>query len=147
MTWLIFLSLFGSSISEGFSQQVIPSNPRFEKRETNSGSSAGASVAKPKAPAPVVVTYTAVSPQRVFTNREGNNILARLLAFSAPTQPGEGPVEIVRDGNILLLVEKSRKPVEYPLENLSEGDREYIGTIVEASKVQSTEEPESSESR
>ena len=120
-------------------QRIVPPNSKFDKRGTNSGSNTGASVVKPKNPAPVTVTYTAVSPERAFTNLEGKGILAQLLAFSAPAKPGDGPVEVIRDGKILLLVSKTKKPVEYPLENLSDPDQDYVNKIAHAAENQAPE--------
>ncbi|MEM7013822.1 MAG: hypothetical protein AAF585_20360 [Verrucomicrobiota bacterium] len=97
--------------------------------------SGGASISAPKQQPPQVttITYTAVSEQRQWTNTDGKQIIAHLLAFSAPKAGETGPVVVVHNGNVRFLLEGgNKKPVDYPLEKLSDEDREMIQNIAKA---------------
>lgn len=98
----------------------------------------GASIVAPNPPAPQVttITYTAVSPKRQWTEEEsGRQILAHLLAFAAPKEGEPGPVVVIHNGNIRLLLDgQNRKPVDLPLARLSEEDREFVNQIAKAAK-------------
>lgn len=121
--------------STALCQIVVPAQPnKFRKRDLGGGSSAGVSVVKREQPQPRVVTFTAVSENRIWTNTEGKAITARLLAFSAPTDPREGPTEIIREGKIRLLLEKGKKTTDYPLEKLSQADQLFVKSIAQAAK-------------
>ncbi len=116
--------------------QVVPSNPNsFTKRNlSENGGSGTASVGiSGRTPSKVVtITYTAISPLRGWTNTDGKTIQAQLLAFSAP-EPGQpGPVEVIREGKVRLLVPGSKGPVEYPMEKLQEEDKIEIERIAKA---------------
>lgn len=101
----------------------------------NQGGGAGASISAPKPPPTQVttITYTAVSEQRQWTNTDGKQIIAHLLAFSAPKAGESGPVVVVHNGNVRFLLEGgNKKPVNYPLEKLSDEDRDVIQGIAAA---------------
>lgn len=91
------------------------------------GSSVGI---KPTAPRePIIVQITAISPERDWTNLKGKVINARLLSFTNPA-PGEtGPITVVVDGKVRLLLTATRKTTDYPIDQLSEADREFIATV------------------
>lgn len=99
--------------------------------------SGGASIVAPSQPAKqvVTITYTAVSPMREWTNSDGKVIKAHLLAFAAPADGKQGPVIVIHNKNVRFLLEGgNKKPVDYPLANLSEEDQEFVMRIAEAAK-------------
>ncbi len=127
----LLIFVFVASLASG--QTIVPGNPsNFEKRGVNGGSSVGASTRQPVKPTPEIITFTAVSPQRVWTNSSGKAIVARLLAFSAPENPNEGPTEIIRDGKVMLLLEKAKQATVYPLNKLSQPDQIFVKSIAQA---------------
>ncbi len=79
----------------------------------------------------MVVQYVAVTPVESWVNVEGKTIEARLLAFSAPEAGKSGPVEIIRDGKVRLLVSGRKDPVDYPLEQLGEAEKTKIKSLAE----------------
>tara|TARA_R110002096_G_scaffold435128_1_gene659449 strand:+ start:3590 stop:4048 length:459 start_codon:yes stop_codon:yes gene_type:complete len=114
--------------------QVVPPNPnQFTKRNLGeSGVGVNLGGATGSAKQTKTVHYTAVSPLRGWTNLDGKTIQARLMAFSAPA-PGEtGPVEVIRDGKVRLLISGKNSPVDYPLEQLKAKDKAEIQRIAEA---------------
>ena len=123
-------------VSQGVAQVTVPANPgRSTQRSLgeNGGatSSAGISGGGGKAAAPVVVQYVAVTPVESWANSAGKVMEARLLAFSAPA-PGEaGPVEIIRQGKVRFLASGGKAPVEYPLDQLGEGEQAKIRALAE----------------
>ena len=137
-TRFAILSLAGLAFftaGEAAAQVFVPTpgNPtKFEKRGTNGGSSVGASMRKREPAKKQVITFTAVSPQRVWTNTDGKGIMARLLAFSAPENPNEGPTEIIRKGKVRLLLEKAKAPIDYSLNKLSQPDQLFVKSIAQA---------------
>lgn len=117
------------------SAQVTPSTPtEFMKRglgEGGRGGSASVGVSE-RTPQVRTITYIAISPLRGWTNTGGKTIQAQLLAFSVPEPGAPGPVEVIRDGKVRLLVPGSKGPVEYPMEKLLEADRIEIERIAKA---------------
>ena len=132
-TRLVLFSLGFIFASTALCQSIVPPNPnRFDTRGSGGGASVGASVIERERPKTQVITFTAVSPQRVWTNTDGKAILARLLAFSAPENPNDGPTVIIHDGNIRLLLEKAKQPTDYPLKKLSQPDQLFVKSIAQA---------------
>tara|TARA_B100001093_G_scaffold146056_1_gene138779 strand:+ start:2633 stop:3091 length:459 start_codon:yes stop_codon:yes gene_type:complete len=129
---LVLLSIAGIL---PISAQVTPSTPtEFMKRGLGEGGSGGTASVGVSERTPQVrkITYTAISPLRGWTNTGGKMIQAQLLAFSGPEPGVPGPVEVIRDGKVRLLVPGSKGPVEYPMEKLREADRIEIERIAKA---------------
>lgn len=88
----------------------------------------------PKTPPPKIeiVTYTAVSKPRQWTDIQGRRIVAQLLAFSAP-EPGQaGPVVVLREEKVRLLVSGAKEPSIVELAKFSQEDQEFIQGIAKA---------------
>lgn len=100
-------------------------------------SGGGASIVAPKQPAPQVeiVTYIALTELREWKNYKDVKIEARLLAFSAPEEGKTGPVEVIKDGKVRFLVEKTRAVFDVALEKMSEEDKALIKKIAEQAKA------------
>ncbi len=100
-------------------------------------SGGGASIVAPKQPAPQVevVTYIALTELREWKNYKDIKIEARLLAFSAPEEGKTGPVEVIKDGKVRFLVEKTRAVFDVALEKMSEEDKALILKIAEQAKA------------
>ncbi|NNE92777.1 MAG: hypothetical protein HKN23_14115 [Verrucomicrobiales bacterium] len=130
------LLVFGSfAASTAMAQIVVPGTPnKFKKRDLSGNTSTGATIVKREQPKPKTITYTAVSPIRLWTNKEGKVMKGRLLAFSAPTDPKLGPTEIIRDGKIRLLVDQAKAPTDYPLEKLAQADQIFVRSIAQAAQ-------------
>ncbi len=121
--------------------QTIPSNPLVpgeaggtSKRNLGGGGDIGvATGAKTDtSKRTVVINYVAVTPLKDWTNLDGKTIKARILAFSAPKPDEEGPVEVIRDGKVRLLIPGKPKPIDYPLSNLTRAHRDEIERIAKA---------------
>lgn len=122
---------------------VTPANPTdFSKREISGGSNAGVGIVsgQPTQPKTITIHFTAVTPLRVWTNTEGKAMMARLLAYSAPEEGETGPVEVIREGNVRFLLEKTTKPIDYRLEKLSDTDRAYIQKLANAARHEAPKE-------
>ncbi len=109
------------------------------------GSGVSSSLATPTPPtAQVEVGYVAyLTEEREWTDVKGRRMMGRLVAFSAP-KPGEtGPVEVIREGKILLRRQGTTASSEVPLDRLSGADQEYVErvseSIEEALAAESTE--------
>ncbi|MEM9281906.1 MAG: hypothetical protein AAGA96_08775 [Verrucomicrobiota bacterium] len=130
-SWVVILILFffgGQAILEG---QIVPPNPnQFTKRNLGEGgSSISGGTVSGSVRQTQTVQYISVTPLRDWTNLDGKTIQARLLAFSAPEPGKTGPVEVIRQGKVRLLLSGGKAPVDYPLENLEEADRSEIERI------------------
>ena len=117
-------------------QIVVPGTPKkFETRGTGglgTGSSVGVTAKDPQPKETVTVYYTTVSKSREWTNTEGKNMTAQLLAFSAP-KPGEpGPVVVIKEGKVRFLMANNKKPIDYPLAQLSQPDQIFVKAIAQA---------------
>ena len=120
-------------------QLTVPPNPNDVSRRKIGESGGGASAAVGVSPAAgasrtIVIQYTAVSPQRQWTNTDGKTMVARLLAFSAPAEGGTGPVEVIREGTVRFLLDRGQEPIDYPLARLSQADQIDIKAIAQAAK-------------
>lgn len=137
LTFLFLLGVVILPVSSPAPAQTVPANPLVPgtgKRSVGGGSGgleAGLS-GKTRAKKTVVVEYQAVTPLRTWTNLEGKEIEARLLAWSVPAEGEAGPVEVVRDGQVRFLIPGQPKPVEYPRAQLEDDDQMEIERIVEA---------------
>lgn len=133
-------------------QLSVPSTPtQFQKRNLgeNRGSGGSSSVGvvprNPAASQPIVVQLIAVSRMRGWTNAEGKNMTARLLAFSGPKAGETGPIEVIRDGKVRFLLAGGKEPVDYPLAQLSQKDQVDIKAIAQAAKRSPAPQPETPE--
>ena len=130
---LVIVSVF---LSSSFAwAQVVPSTPiEFMKRGLGDNGSSGTAsvVVSEKTPKVITITYTAVSPLKGWTNTDGKTIQAQLLAFAAPKPGQPGPVEVIREGKVRLLVPGAKGPVEYPMAKLQEEDKIEIERIAKA---------------
>jgi hypothetical protein len=121
--------------------QTIPANPLVpkesggtSKRSLGGGGDLGTATGATTDPSKrtVVVQYVAVTPVQDWTNIEGKTIQARLLAFSAPNPGEEGPVEVIREGKVRMLIPGKPKPVDYPLASLTRNHRDEVEQIAKA---------------
>lgn len=102
------------------------------QRDLSGSSTAGASLVPQEPVAPLIITLTAVSPERVWISGDGFSVTARLLAFHAPAKPEDGPTEVIRDGKIRFLRQGDEAPIEFELARLSDQDQIYVKKIAEA---------------
>ena len=121
--------------------QTVPPNPLVPKKsgETSSrnlggggdlGTSTGANIDSSKKT--VVIQYVTVTPLQDWTNVDGKTVKARILAFSAPPAGKDGPIEVIREGKIRMLIPGNSKPVDYPLAQLTRNHRDEIEQIAKA---------------
>ncbi|MFT5471097.1 MAG: hypothetical protein ACI8UO_006230 [Verrucomicrobiales bacterium] len=107
-------------------------------RSTGTTESGGATIVAPKQQTKTIttITYTAVSSMREWTRKaDGVTMLAHLLAFAAPKDGEKGPVIVVYKNNVRFLLDGgNKKPIDYPLAELSEEDQEFVMRIAEAAK-------------
>jgi len=144
MKFLLTTSFIGIiGLSPVLAQLDLPANPmvtpkKFTTRPIGGGVNPGAEV-EPEKTAPPTVRYTThivLYPYRMWSSTEGKPLEAGLIAFEdlvaeAPKgsvepvmpQPPANPT-LIRDGKIRLLVKQ--KPIEIPLDRLSQADREFI---------------------
>jgi hypothetical protein len=80
----------------------------------------------------VVIQYVTVTPLQDWTNVDGKTVKARILAFSAPPAGEDGPIEVIREGKIRMLIPGNSKPVDYLLAQLTRNHRDEIEQIAEA---------------
>ncbi|MCB1232232.1 MAG: hypothetical protein KDN19_18420 [Verrucomicrobiae bacterium] len=147
-----FAVLLGGLVVSANAQLTLPPNPnQVSKRKL--GESGGASTGtatvgvKPAGPKTIVINYVAVSPLRQWTNTEGKQMLARLLAFSAPKEGEDGPVEVIREGKVRFLLTGGKEPIDYPLTNLSQTDQIEIKSIAQAAAGGPPESPTEGEEK
>jgi hypothetical protein len=122
---------------------VTPATPtEFKTRGISGGSNSGVGVVtrQPQQAKTITYHFTAVTPIRVWTNTEGKAMQARLLAWSAPKEGEKGPVEVIRQGRVRFLLEKTVKPIDYDLVKLSETDRTYIQKLADAARHENPKE-------
>lgn len=144
--WLILLAM-AAPLS---AQVVLPSTgKKFETRTINgSGGTAGVSVNNTTQPAPPTKTrltsYFRLGEPRQWKSTDGKSLLGAIIIFedaviefeaatpaaareaagkAPPPKMPEKPT-LIREGKIRLLV--NQKPVEVPLERLSDDDRKYV---------------------
>ena len=121
--------------------QTVPANPLVPKKSggTSSrnlggggdlGTSTGAKIDSSKKT--VVIQYVTVTPLQDWTNVDGKTVKARILAFSAPPSGEDGPIEVIREGKIRMLILGKSKPVDYPLAQLTRNHRDEIEQIAKA---------------
>ena len=141
--WVIAFTLWASPL---MAQTDFPGNPtvgpkRYTTRQTGGGVNPGAAIDSNTTENPNVryVTHIVLFQNRWWTNTEGKLVEAKLIAFEdmvaeAPKGGAEpkfpGPPShptVIKDGKIRLLV--NQKPVECPLEKLSQQDREFVDQI------------------
>lgn len=133
----IAVQLFAIS-AEG---QTVPANPLVPKESGGRssrnlggggdlGAATGAKVDSSKKT--VVIQYVSVTPLQDWTNLEGKTVRARILAFSAPAAGEQGPIEVIRDGKIRMLIPGKSKPVDYPLAQLTRNHRDDLEQIAKA---------------
>ncbi len=98
---------------------------------TGGGSSVEFGPPKRTEPEKVRIELTVVGKEREWTNTEGRKILASLVAFpKEPAGSKNAPLEVMRDGKVRLLRgEDYMNVAEYPLEKLSEADREFVSNL------------------
>ena len=118
---------------------VVPSQPtKFKKRDItpsvgSGGGSVGIGPANPKqAPKKIYkkVQYIAVSESRAWTNEKGRQIKGMLLAFEdGPREKHPGPLTLIRDGKVRMLLEGAKKPTVFPLAALSKAGQRFIGAL------------------
>ncbi len=78
--------------------------------------------------------HVELSESRTWQNATtGNKIVAKLIAFEGP----DADASVVRDGKIRLLV--GRKTFAVPLDQLSQGDQDFVADLGKESKGDSTE--------
>ncbi len=148
---VVFCLIFAlAEESPAQSPVVTPAHPtKFKKRDISGGSNTGVGIVtqKPQTRRVITINFTSVTPLRVWTNLEGKGMQARLLAFSAPAEGKQGPVEVIRDGKVRFLLDKASKPTDFALDQLSATDQTYIKNLaaaaakVEPAKVSTTTEP------
>ena len=132
--------------------QVVPATPnKFATRTISGGGTTGsASVgfAAPAKPQSTVrtTTHIALGDTRQWKSTDGKTLLGKLIAFEdfvvetkiensakpAPAAPPAMPEKptVVRDGKARLLIDN--KPVEVPLDRLSDDDRKLVESIQNA---------------
>lgn len=142
---LILVLCLGLSIASPLHAQipVTPATPtEFKSRNISGGSNSGVGIVtrQPQKKQTITYHFTAVTPIRVWTNTEGKAMQARLLAWSAPKEGETGPVEVIRQGKVRFLVEKSTKPINYDLSKLSETDRTYIQKLADTARHEDPKE-------
>lgn len=121
-------------------QVTVPPNPNEVSRRKIGENGAGGGATVNITPGPsaaartVVIQYTAVSPIRQWTNTAGKTMIARLLAFAAPKEGDNGPVEVIRDGKVRFLLDRGTDPIDYPLDQLSQPDQIDIKAIAQAAR-------------
>jgi len=117
-------------------QIVVPGTPKkFETRGTGglgTGSSVGVTAKDPQPKETVTVYFTTVSKSREWTNTEGKNMTAKLVAFVAPKRGEQGPVVVINEGKVRFLMSNAKKPIDYPLEKLSQPDQIFVKAIAQA---------------
>lgn len=119
---------------------VVPAHPgKFVTRGVGSGEKggiqAGTSIqGKRPEPEKKVVRVTVVGPRRTWTNSDGKKIEASLASFSPSGKAEAGPIEVIREGKIRLLLDDQSLPVEYPLAKLSLDDQFYAKSAAQAVK-------------
>ncbi|MCB1278989.1 hypothetical protein [Prosthecobacter sp.] len=146
------LVLFAVAMPLG-AQVVNPTTgKKFETRTINgSGGNSGVSInntAQPAAPTKTKLTsYFMLGEPRQWKSTDGRSLLGTIITFeesviefdaanpaaareavekAPPAKLPEKPT-LIRDGKVRLLVNK--KPVEVPLERLSEDDRKYVDDL------------------
>ena len=131
-------ALLGLAATAGAQNVVIPSQPgKFRVRGAGTGADSGVSVNNPVNPEPrtVVIQYTAVTPEREWTNTDGKKMIARLLAFSTPKEGESTPVEVIREGRVRFLMNLKREPIDYELANLGAEDQVYVKALAQAART------------
>ena len=121
--------------------QTVPANPLVPKKSggtssrnlgggSDLGTSTGVNIDSSKKT--VVIQYVTVTPLQDWTNVDGKTVKARILAFSAPPAGEDGPIEVIREGKIRMLIPGNSKPVDYPLAQLTRNHRDEIEQIAKA---------------
>ena len=145
-SWLILFAMTAPLCA----QVVLPTTGRkFDTRTINgSGGNTGVSVNNTPKPAPPTKTkltsYFLLGDPRQWTSTDGKSLLGTIITFEesviefdaanpaaareavdkAPPATMPAKPTLIQKGKIRLLV--NQKPVEVPLERLSEADRKYV---------------------
>ncbi len=140
-TLYLVLLFFGSTTPNSLAQTVTPATPKgFEIRKNGSGTGTGSSiglVSSTNKQTTQVITYTALSKIREWKNTDGKTMKARLLAFSPPPVKNNAKDKgaqftVIHDQKVRFLMSPNNKPTIYPLEKLSDFDKEFILKIAKA---------------
>lgn len=142
------------AVAMPLSAQVVnpTTSKKFETRTINgSGGNSGVSInnaTKPAAPTKTKLTsYFMLGEPRQWKSTDGRSLLGTIITFEesviefdaanpaaareavekAPPAKLPDKPTLIRDGKVRLLVNK--KPVEVPLERLSEDDRKYVDDL------------------
>ena len=122
---MVFLGIAGVAYAD-----PLPKPPTaFETRNTGTSGEVSNEVSEDRKPA-VKVTYVAVCESRDWKNSDGRTIQASLIAWEQGGEAqGRLDLTLVNDGKVRLLL-PTRKVAEYPLSQLSEGDRKFVDGLV-----------------
>jgi len=137
---VLFMLLLGVATPKNQAQTATPASPKkFETRKngstTEKGSTAGTGssvglVSAGKKQEPKIITYTVLTKVREWENISGKKMRARLLAFPSPGETSKNTqLIVIRDQKVRFLMSYNNTPAIYPLEKLSDFDREYIEEI------------------
>ena len=139
--FVLILLILGVGIHSGQAQTTLPASPKkFVTRKNGSSTGAGSSIGlipatkKPKTTT-ITITYTVLTKEREWENIDGKIMKARLLAFPSlieTTSKKDSHFTVVRDQKVRFLMSHNKRPAIYPLDKLSDFDREYIEEIVQA---------------
>ena len=134
-TFFSILAILAILHSISLAQDTIES----QRRALHGGGkldNSGASIKAPEVQQPEVqiITYTAVCESRQWTDVKGRKMIGRLLAFSAPKEGEKGPILVIVDEKVRFLVSGVKKPIDFPLAQLSEEDRKFAENIAKQAK-------------
>ncbi len=120
-------------ISAFFPKQAIAQSSGRKIEGTGNTSSVGIIARSPETQT-VTVYITALSEPRIWTNKDGKTMEARLLAYAAPEPGKEGPITVIQEDKVRFLLTGKTKPIDYPFADLSELDQTFIFRIVDATR-------------
>jgi len=140
---ILIMLLLGVVIPTSQAQTTVPASPKkFVTRKNGSGTGTGSSVglvSSAKKQKPQIITYTALTKVREWENSDGKTMKARLLAFPSLIENNNENITnknthftVIRDQKIRFLMSHNNKAIIYPLEKLSDFDREFIEEIAQA---------------
>ena len=115
------------------SAQDPAAEARRRMSERNNTGNTG-SFGSPTAPSQkTVVSYvTYLSKDRQWSDLKGRKMTGRLVAFAAPLPGKKGPIVVVHEGKVRLRRTGAKGNADFPLEQLSQGDRDFVKAIEEA---------------
>jgi len=144
--YILIMLLLGVAISTTHGQTTTPATPatpkKFKTRDNGSSTGAGSSVGiissakKPKTRT-ITITYTVITKEREWENTDGKKMKARLLVFPSLDESENAADKndrytVIRDQKVRFLMSHNNRPTIYPLEKLSDFDREYIEEVAQA---------------